>query len=89
MKRMIRVLPTTVRVENIDLLDFLGDLSKILKSVPELSDSRASGVSISNPRGTISMSYVSPNVFNLSGPDPEILEKLVEAMKKYYESKTE
>lgn len=89
MKKKIRVLPATVRVENIDLLDFAKDVSEILESVPELSGARASGLSLSTPKGTINMSFVSPNVFNLSGPNPEILDKLVEAIKKHYESKTE
>jgi hypothetical protein len=84
----IKVLPSTVRIEKIDLLEFLGDLPEIIKSVPELSEIRATSVSLSHPRGSISMGYVSQGAFNLSCGDPEILDKLVEAMKKFYESKT-
>jgi hypothetical protein len=89
MKKKIRVLPATVRVENVDLLEFLSDLPEILSSIPELSGSRASGVSLSTPKGTINMSFVSPGIFNLSGPNPEVLDALIEALKKYYEGKTE
>ena len=85
--KKIKVLPATVRVENIDLLDFLKDLQEILQGIPELGTVRASGVSLSTSKGTISMSYASPHVFNLSGPNPETLGTLVEAIKKYYETK--
>lgn len=86
-REKVKVLPSTVRVEKINLMDFLKDLSEIIKSVPELSGVYASSVSLYHPRGSISMGYVSPEAFNLSCADPEILEKLIEAMKKYYEGK--
>lgn len=86
-KEKIKVLPSTVRIEKINLLDFLKDLPEIIKSVPELSGAYASSVSLYHPRGSISMGYVSPEAFNLSCADPEILDKFIEAMKKYYENK--
>lgn len=89
MKRQIKVLPATVRVENIELLDFLKDLPEVLKNVPELEGIRANGATLVSSKGNISMSYVSPNTFNMSGPSPEILGRLVEAIKKHYESKTQ
>lgn len=89
MKRQIKVLPATVRVENIELLDFLKDLPEVLKRVPELEGTRANGVTLISPKGNISMSYAAPETFNLSGPSPGILQKLVEAIKKHYEGKTQ
>lgn len=88
MKKEIRVLPSTVRIEKIELLDFLGDLPEILSSVPELSGVRATGVSLAHPRGSISLSLISPEAFALSCPDPETMDRLVEAIKKYYTSGT-
>ena len=78
-----------MRVENIDLLDFMKDLPEILKNVPELEGVRANGVTLVSPKGNVNMSWVAQDVFNMSGPNPEILEKLVEAMKKHYQSKTQ
>lgn len=85
-KKKIKVLPATVRIENIDLLKFLADLPEILTYVPELSGTRASNVGLSTPKGTISMSHAGPDIFNMSGPTPEILDLLVEAIKKHYGS---
>ena len=87
-KKKIRVLPATVRIENIDLLEFLKDISEILRSITELSGTRAHNVTLTTPKGTISMSVAGPDVFNLSGPNLEILGVLVEAIKKHYESRT-
>ena len=89
MKKKIRVLPATVRIENIDLLEFSKDLQGILESVPELRGTRAASISLTTPKGTISMSYAAPDQFNLSGPSPAILDELVEAIKKHYETKTQ
>lgn len=85
MEKRIRVLPATVRVENIDLLDFLKDVPKIFKSVPELGEVRASSLNLATTKGTVSFGYVKKDAFNMSGPSPEILDKLVEAIKKHYE----
>jgi len=89
MRREIKVLPGTVRVENIDLIEFMKDLSEILKNVPELEGVRANGVNLVSPRGNVSMSWVTKEAFNMTGSNPEILEKLIEAMKKYYQIKAQ
>ena len=88
MGKEVKVLPTTVRVQNIDLLDFLKDLREILNSIDAgLGEVRASGLSITTSKGTISFSYAARDSFNILCSDPETLDKLIEAIKKYYESR--
>ena len=87
MGKKIKVLPTTVRIENIELLDFLKDLPEVLKNIPELADIRANAVTLVSSKANISMSYVSPDSFNMSGPSPEILQRFVEAIEAYYQGK--
>ena len=88
MTKQVRILPTTIRIENISLLDFLQDLPEVLKNVPELADIRANTVTLlSQKEGIINMSYTSEDSFNLSGLRPEVLDKVVEAIRRYYEVK--
>ena len=87
MEKKIRILPSAVRVEKISLLEFLEDLPQIIKSTPNLNEVRASNLTLSHPKGSISMSTVAEEAFTISA-DPDVLDKLVEAAKKYYEKKT-
>ena len=77
-----------MRVEKIALLDFLKDLPEIVESIPELDKVQASGISLTSPRGNISMSRTTDDSFNMSCNEPLLLEKLTEAMKRFFEKKT-
>lgn len=86
MEEGFKVIPSTVRIENLDLLELLRDLSEIVKSDPDLQEVRAVNVTIRVPKGAISMGFVAPGVFNLSCPHPETLNMLLQAMKRFYSS---
>lgn len=88
MERNIVILPTTVRVQKVDLLKFLKDLPEILESIDTgLGEIRVSGLSIATSKGTISFSYATKDSFNISSSDPEVLDKLIKAIERHYESK--
>ena len=87
MEKKIKILPAAVKVEKISLLEFLGDLPEIIKSAPDLSGTKASTITLSHPKGSISMSSVAEDAFTISA-DPDVLSKLVDAAKRYYEKKS-
>lgn len=86
MSEKIRIVPTTVRIEKVRLIDFLSDMREIIKGIEELANGTPTGVNFRlATKGSMNIALVGADTFNISCSDPETLDKLVEAAKKFYE----
>ena len=86
-KKKPEILTSAARIQDISLNQFMDDISEIIKSDPALTGLSPYSVTLRNRQGqTISLGYVSDNAFNVSCSDPNLLNMLLEATRKFYES---
>ena len=85
MNDKVKILPSNVRVDNLDIMEFVSKLPEIVKHAPELEGTRLSSASFYHPKGSISIGWAAERSFTLSAP-PEVLNPLLEAIKKFYQA---
>ena len=85
LKGRVKVLPTTVRVSGIKMINFIQTLPEILKKMPELGDIRGSNLSLNFPNASLNMAWASEESFNISCNDPEILDVLIQKIENLYD----